>query len=180
MGTVTNLNEFRQKKSGENELHIKNQAEYIHYLAQFRELQRTLENLNERCKPPTDPNDPKRVLFVDYTRERLTTTIEIIEKALISFSKREFIPTLLKAVDDGDLTTALPKALPDYMMSLVRVVLTEEYHRKGFLIKRLNEELNNDAPFRANLIPIIGAYTATQGRIKQALLVNGWFIEDEE
>lgn len=169
MGTVTNLAEYRQKRAEENdELYIDTQEAYSFYSSELRRYQDALGDLNYSSPAPAS----------EYARNRYTQTIDRLEKALGEYADRNFKPSLLKAVEEGDLLTALPTSLPETLLLRTRITLMEEYRRQGYLVDLLKKEINDAIPFREDLVAVHDKQLASQLKIKRVLLVNGWWEKD--
>lgn len=181
MGTVTNLAEYRKKKeeASPGGLYIANQEEYAYYSSELRQFRAALKELEDKYPAPKDPNDPKRIMFIDITRRHYADSIEVIDKALDDYAGRNFKPALIKAVEDGDLLTALPESLPESLILRTRVTLMDEYHRVGYLVDALKNEINNAVPFRDGLIALHDKQLALQLKIKRVMIINGWWEEDK-
>lgn len=181
MGTVINLAEYRKKKEEAlpGGLYIATQEEYAYYSSELRQFKAALEELENKYPAPKDPNDPKRIMFIDFTRKRYADNIEVIDKALDDYAGRNFKPALMKAVEDGDLLTALPESLPESLILRTRVTLMNEYRRVGYLVGALKEQIAYAVPFRDGLLELHDEQVALQLKIKRVLMVNGWWEEEK-
>lgn len=178
MGTVTSLAEYRKKKQEANGLCINTEEEYDYYSSELRSYKQALAEMDANYPPPNDPNDPKRMLFIDFSRRQYQDTIEVLDKALHDYADRNFKPALLKAVEDGDLLTALPTALPESLILRTRVTLAAELVRLAALVDQLKKEIDNTVPFREELVEMRQKYYTSYLKVKRVLVVNGWFKED--
>jgi len=116
----------------------------------------------------------------EYARGRYQRVIDRLDKALVEYADRNFRPALLKAVESGDLLTALPTSLPETLLLRTRVTLMDEYRRQGYLLSVLKKEINDAIPFREDLVAVHDKQLASQLKIKRVLLVNGWWDEGKE